>query len=156
MTMRNLLAFILPILLMSGCLSSAEVAIDEPIYESETVQEINDNQSYQYWNIVPMGMGNESQIVLNGSGQLNFTLELTAFFHEPLFWEQGAVNYSLIHENETIWSVELNQSIENYNFTMENMSGNITVQIQSNGSDDQTDNKPGDFYIAKAVFTLKR
>ena len=106
--------------------------------------------------LAPMGMGNDSQIVLNGSGQLNFTLELTAFFHEPLFWEQGAVNYSLIHENETIWSVELNQSIENYNFTMENMSGNITVQIQSNGSDDQTDNKPGDFYIAKAVFTLKR
>ena len=73
MTMRNLLAFILPILLMSGVYRQAEVAIDEPIYESETVQEINDNQSYQYWNIAPMGMGNESQIVLNGSGQLNFT-----------------------------------------------------------------------------------
>jgi len=55
-----------------------------------------------------------------------------------------------------LFSVQIVQAEENYSAVWENMSGNLTVEIQSTGSDSQTDDKPGDFYIAKAVFTLKR
>ena len=66
------------------------------------------------------------------------------------------MNYSVYQENKTLFSVEINQSIENYSRIWENMSGNITIEIQSTGSDDPTDNNPGDFYVAKARFELKR
>ena len=59
-------------------------------------------------------------------------------------------------ENETLFSVQIVQAEENYSAVWENMSGNLTVEIQSTGSDSQTDDKPGDFYIAKAEFRLKR
>ena len=101
-------------------------------------------------------MGNISQIPLNGSGELTFTLELTGFFHETSLWERGYVNYTVYSENETLFSVEINQSVDTYSFVRENMSGNITIEIQSTGSDDPNDKNPGDFYVAKAHIALKR
>ena len=148
--MRSIIVFIIPILLMSGCLTSP-VQTDEIIIHSE---EISDNQSYQFWNVNPMGMGNNSVITFNNTGQLFFTLELTAFFHEPAQWGQGYVNYSLIYNNETVWSFQSNKSITTHTFNMTNVTGNMVIQIQANGSDNQTDNKPGDLYIAKAEFEL--
>ena len=150
----EVLAILLPIFFLSGCLSSAEIEI-EP-YEPELVQSVNDNQSHQYWNEWPLGMGNISEITLNGSGELTFTLELTGFFHESVLWERGYVNYTVSQGNETLFSVQINQTIETYTFVRENMSGNITVEIQSTGSDDPNDQNPGDFYIARATFELKR
>tara|TARA_Y100000817_G_C16597808_1_gene429362 strand:- start:57 stop:533 length:477 start_codon:yes stop_codon:yes gene_type:complete len=150
----EVLAILLPIFFLSGCLSSAEIEI-EP-YEPELVQSVNDNQSHQYWNEWPLGMGNISEITLNGSGELTFTLELTGFFHESVLWERGYVNYTVSQGNETLFSVQINQTIETYSFVRENMSGNITVEIQSTGSDDPNDQNPGDFYIARATFELKR
>jgi len=152
--MRKVFALLIPILLLSGCLSSGEspVEIQEPTY---TFQESYDNHSHQFWNANPMSVGNNSIIELNESGDLSFILELTAFFHEPLLWTQGFVNYSLIYENETVWSVQDNSSITDYTFNMTNVTGNITIQIQSNGSDSQIDNKPGDYFIARAYFVHK-
>jgi len=154
-TIGEVLALMLPLVLV-GCLSTtAEVAI-EP-YEPETVQVIHENNSHQYWNVNPMGMGNITEIALNGSGDLYFSLELTGFFHEPDLWERGYVNYTVSQGNETLFSVEVNHVLEeNYNATWLNMSGNITIEIQSTGSDNPTDDKPGDYYVAKAVFELKR
>jgi len=153
---QRVFALIIPLLLVvSGCLSSAEVS-EEPIYEPQVVQTVYDNHSYQYWNVNPMGHGNISEIPLNGSGDLLFSLDLSGFFHESLLWERGYVNYSVYQENKTLFSVQINQSIENYSFIWENVSGNITVEIQSTGSDDPSDNNPGDFYVAKARFELKR
>ena len=152
---QRIFALIIPLLLLtSGCLSSAEVA-EEPIYEPQVVQTTYDNHSYQYWNVNPMGQGNISEIPLNGSGDLMFSLELKGFFHESLLWERGYVNYTVYQENKTLFSVEIVQAEENYLAVWENMSGNITIEIQSTGSDDPTDNYPGDFYIAKAEFRLK-
>jgi hypothetical protein len=151
--MRNIFVFILPLMLMSGCLSSASpetIVIDEPIY----VDESWDNKSHQFWNINPMSVGNTSVMTFNNSGDLIFYLELTAFFHEPLLWEQGFVNYSLIYNNETVWSIEENLSITESTFNMTNVSGNITIQVRASGSDSQIDDNPGDFYIATARFEL--
>ena len=153
---HRVFALIIPLFLVaSGCLSSAEVS-EEPIYEPQVVQTVYDNHSFQYWNVNPMGQGNISEIPLNGSGDLLFSLDLTGFFHESLIWERGYVNYTVYQENKTLFSVQINQSIENYSFIWENVSGNITVEIQSTGSDDPSDNNPGDFYVAKARFELKR
>ena len=103
-----------------------------------------------------MSVANNSIIEFNGSGDLYFTLELTAAFHDPLLWERGDVNYTLMYENETVWSVQDNASITDYTFNMTNVTGNITVQIRASGSDNPTDMNPGDFFIAKARFDLIR
>lgn len=153
-TIAEMIALLLP-LLFAGCLSTtAELPIAS--YEPELVQSANDNQSYQYWNELPLGMGNISEIALNGSGELTFTLDLTGFFHETSLWERGYVNYTVSQGNETLFSVQVNQSIDTYSFVKENMSGNITIEIQSTGSDDPNDQKPGDYYISKATIELKR
>ncbi len=154
--MRKLFALIIPLILLSGCMGGEEEP-ETPPYEPQTVQEIYDNRSHQYWNIGPMGMGNSTMVELNGSGNLNFTLQLSAMFHEPLLWEQGYVNYSIIYNNETVFSVQLVNGMEEmYHHNMTNVSGNLTLQIQSTGSDSQTDDKPGDYYIASAYISLKR
>jgi len=155
--MRKVLALLIPILLLSGCIGSADTPEEILPYEPQIVQETYDNRSHQYWNVGPMGMGNSTMVELNGSGNLNFTLELSAMFHEPLLWEQGYVNYSIIHNNETVFSVQLVDGMEEmYHHNMTNVSGNLTLQIQSTGSDNQTDNKPGDYFIASAYICLKR
>ena len=154
--MQKVIVLLMPLLFLSGCIGSADTPEEIP-YEPQTVQEIYDNRSHQYWNVGPMGMGNSSYIELNGSGNLNFTLDLSAMFHEPLLWEQGYVNYSIIYNNETVFSVELVNGMEEmYHHNMTNVSGNLTLQIQSTGSDNQTDDKPGDYYVAKAHISLKR
>jgi len=155
--MQKVLALLIPILLLSGCIGSADTPEEILPYEPQIVQEAYDNRSHQYWNVGPMGMGNSTMVELNGSGNLNFTLELSAMFHEPLLWEQGYVNYSIIHNNETVFSVQLVDGMEEmYHHNMTNVSGNLTLQIQSTGSDNQTDNKPGDYFIASAYICLKR
>ena len=151
----EVVAILLPIFFLSGCLSTSAEIVLEP-YEPELVQSVNDNHSYQYWNEWPLGMGNISEIPLNGSGDLTFSLELTGFFHETSLWERGYVNYTLYNENKTLFSAEIVSSMENYFVVLENVSGNLTVEIQSTGSDDSNDDKPGDFYIARAIFELKR
>ena len=66
--MRNIFVFILPLMLMSGCLSSGEsTTIQEPIVVTE---DILDNHSHQFWNDNPMSMGNNSIITFNNSGNL--------------------------------------------------------------------------------------
>ena len=151
----EVLALVLPLLFV-GCLSTtAEVTI-EP-YEPQIVQTEYSNNSHQYWNINPMGMGNITEIALNGSGDVHFSLELTGFFHEPDLWERGYVNYTVSQGDETLFSVQVNFTLEEkYNATWLNMSGNITIEIQSTGSDNPTDDKPGDYYIASSRFALKR
>ena len=145
---------IVMITIFSGCLASDEVSVIEEPYTPEVREEVYVNHSHQFENVNPMGMGNSSTIMFEENGTLNMTLELSGFFHEPLLWEQGMVNYSLIYNNETVFSVEINKSIENFNFTLTNFTGNITIQINSSGSDDPTDNNPGDFYIAKTKFEI--
>lgn len=154
---QKIFALLIPLLLLtSGCLSSEAEVSEEPIYEPQVVQTTYDNHSYQYWNVNPMGQGNISEIPLNGSGDLLFSLDLTGFFHETSLWERGYVNYTVSQGNETLFSVQVNQSMESYSFVKENMSGDILIEIQSTGSDDSNDKNPGDFYVAKAVLELKR
>lgn len=146
--------FVVIMTLLSGCLASEEAPVLEEPYIPEVREEVYNNHSYQFENVNPMGMGNTSMINFEENGTLNMTLELTGFFHEPALWERGMVNYSLIYNNETVFSVEINQSVENFTFSMDNFTGSITVQINSSGSDNPADNEPADYYIAQARFTV--
>ena len=159
--MRKIVALMITLLItMAGCMSEEakpilEVAEDEPtmVYEGW------DNHSYQFWNIAPMSVGNMSTLSNNNTtGEMGFnfniTLELKAFFHEPLLWEQGYVNYTLSQGNETLFEVELNHSQELFYINLSNITGNITVEIQSTGSDDGTTAEPGDFFIAQAKYEV--
>ncbi len=160
--MNQSVAIMMGITLMISALSGIYWAFDEDVVVQEIeqpqiVQTINENHSHQYWNVNPMGMGNITEIVLNGSGDLHFNLVLTGWFHEPVMWEQGYVNYTISQGNQTLFSVEVNHTLEEtYNLTWLNMSGNITIEIQSTGSDNPTDDKPGDYYVARAEFELMR
>ncbi len=160
--MNQSVAIMMGITLMISALSGIYWALDEDtvvqeVEQPQIVQTINDNHSHQYWNVNPMGMGNVTEIVLNGSGDLHFNLVLTGWFHEPALWERGYVNYTISQGNQTLFSAQVNHTLEEtYNITWLNMSGNITIEIQSTGSDDPTDSKPGDYYVARAEFELMR
>ena len=154
--MKKVVALLIPLILLSGCLSTAEKTTPpepEPPLIRETAY---DNHSYQFWNINPMSVGNASIVSFNGTGELNFTLDLTVQFHEPLLWDRGFVNYSLIHDNKTIFSVYLQEGLNmKYHKTISNATGNFTIEIHSSGSDNQTDDKPGDYFVAQAYFVHK-
>ena len=157
--MKKLMVIALALLLsMAGCLESDSETKKAEVGEIVLVQEGWDNHSYQYWNAAPMSVGNISMMSLENHTigcDVNITLELSAYFHEPLLWEQGYVNYTLTYDNETIFTTVLNYSMEVYQINLTNVSGgNITVEIQSNGSDDITSPEPGDFFIALAEFEV--
>jgi hypothetical protein len=139
-------------LTLAGCVGDAESPQMEP--EPELVMEGTDNQSLQYWNAAPMSMGNISVISFNNSGYVNLTLELSAFFHDPILWERGFVNYSLMYNNETVFSVTQQKNQTLYYVNLTNISGNITIDIRSSGSDDKANAEPGDFFIAKTKYRM--
>jgi hypothetical protein len=153
--MKKILALMITLLItMAGCMSDEEQFTE---YTDEPTMVYNgwDNQSFQFWNVMPMSAGNMSSLNMNNTtGVMNITLELQAFFHEPLLWEQGHVNYALSQNNETLFEVELNNGREIFYINLTNITGNITVEILSSGSDNATNSEPGDFFIAKAKYEV--
>ena len=138
---------------MSGCISPESNTTKEDTCCGES-EDSSFTHSYQFWNENPMSIGNQSTLTLNHSGNLYLSLELSAFFHEPVSWEQGWVNYSLIYENETVWTVQVNSSKNIYNFGMTVVEGNMTIEIRASGSHNSTSQNPGDFFISESEFRL--
>lgn len=139
--------------------ADSETMIEPEKVEPVMVYQGWDNHSHQFWNVAPMSVGNMSVISNNNTTSemgfnFNITLELKAFFHEPLLWEQGYVNYTLSQGNETLFEVQLNHSQELFYINLTNITGNLTVEIQSTGSDDATTQEPGDFFIAQAKYEV--
>jgi len=69
-------------------------------------------------------------------------------------WEQGYVNVSITGPGVNA-SVQSNANFNNYTWVV-NASGNHTIEVLSEGSDNQTDNLPGDAYIAEFNITVWR
>jgi len=151
--MRTVLVLLIPILLLSGCLSIGEKTSQEP-YPPQIVEQKWENNSYQFWNIAPMSIGNQTIISFNQTGDVSVTVGLEVFFHEPLFWEQGYVNYTLINENETVFSYQLNGGDAYFEISIANVS-NLIIQIEASGSDNATDEKPGDWFISRTYCEIK-
>ena len=69
-------------------------------------------------------------------------------------WDQGYVNLSIVGPGLNV-SVQQIDDVRNYTW-MINSSGNHTIEILSEGSDNQADNLPGDAYIAEFNTTIWR
>jgi len=135
---------------LSGCIGDSELTKSDTTNESIIVYEGWNNQSYQFWNT---GIGNMSTLE-NSSGTVNIILELTAFFHETNVLDQGFVNYTLTHNNDTVFSTTLNHSKIIYYINLTNITNNLAVTIYSSGSDDNSTAIPGDFFIALAKYEV--
>ncbi len=136
---------------LTGCLQEEA----QPILEKDVVMEseqTNLTYSYQFDNLLPMGNGNTTELYFENGTEINLTL--LARFHEPLTWEQGYVNVSIVGPGLNV-SVQHNTNVNNYTWLV-NSSGNHTIEILSEGSDNQTDNLPGDAYIAEFKITVWR
>jgi hypothetical protein len=136
---------------LTGCLQEEiqPLSAEDPIMEAEKTELVH---SYQFDNLFPMGQGNTTELYLENGTEVNLTL--WARFHEPLAWEQGYVNVSISGPGLNV-SVQNNSNVTNY-LWMINVSGNHTIEVLSEGSDDQTDNLPGDAYIAEFNITVWR
>lgn len=152
---KTLLVIILMLVTaMGGCLSND----DEPKDEIPLLSVNNSYMdSYQYNNVAPMGMGNQTDAPINASNVtliINITME--SLFHEPVGWEQGYVNVSIVNENgTTLWESEQTNQRTNHTFILENHSGNLSLRVTSSGSDDTQDSLPGDWYVISFDVTYR-
>lgn len=154
--MKNILLVVILVLSgMSGCLG--EELDKMPIVGPEPqTSEYNHSDAYQFNNLAPMGIGNSTQVNLNGTNMSVWVeVNMSAGFHEPLFWEQGSVNVSILDDNETvIWtnkssSGQINHTLvvsDNYSYT-----GNLTLRIMADGSDNATDGEVADWYVVRYI-----
>lgn len=148
--MNKFLAFITIFLMAtSGCLGSEgleDIEIPEPQADPQIVFI---NNSYQFDNLLPMGIGNHTDLYLNNTTFVY--LDVWARFHEPSAWEQGSVNITLAGPNNYSWSYETTNTTKNITFNLTG-AGNYTFRILAEGSDDPVDNLPGDAYVIYARF----
>ena len=131
---------------MSGCLSDEVEPKDEiPMLQAN----FSHMESYQFHNVQPIAIGNQTVAEVNATNVsvvLNITIE--SMFHEPLAWDQGFVNVSILDENETVlWHNESSNDEINYTLSLDDHNGNLTFRVMAEGSDSQLDNVPGDWYI---------
>ena len=124
--MRKVFALLIPFLLFSGCLSTGEKTSQEP-HTPQIVEQKWENNSYQFWNLAPMSMGNRTVVSFNETGDVSITIEIEGAFHSPLLWERGYVNYTLINENETIFSHQLNEGSAHFEVFIANASNIVAA-----------------------------
>ena len=148
--MRRFFILLIPILLLSGCLSERAQDIHKP----QIVEQKWENDSYQFWNSEPMSIGNTTILSFNETGNVNIMVELEVFFHEPVLWDAGYINYTLINENETVFTHQFSEGYIQHNINMFNIS-NLTIQIRASGSDNTTNEQPGDWFVAKTYCEMK-
>ena len=154
---RKLLAILMILLFatlsISGCLGKEDSS--PAIVESEPLtSEHSHMDSHQFTNIAPMGMGNSTDITLNGTNMSVWVeINISAGFHVPLLWEQGSVNVSILDENQTVlWSYKTSGGQSNDTLVVsDNYSydGNLTLQVRADGSDNATDSEVADWYVVR-------
>jgi len=142
------------LLSLVGFIESSNNSHKENAQEFEQVFDAWDNHSYQFWNVAPMSVGNSSTLNTSASDLVTITLELSAYFHEPIFWEQGYLNCTLKQNNETLFTTVLNRSQVTHSFDIFDVTDNITITIQSTGSDDDATPEPGDFFIVRVNYQV--
>ena len=151
--MKKVIFTVIMMLMTAGCMSDEAQPLPTPD-EIEVVESQWQNDSYQFWNLNPMSSMNTTLLSFNTTGNVTLTLNLTAFFHEPPLWSQGFTNYTVSYGNAS-WSVQENKSQTNHTYNISYDGGNITIEIQSNGSDNPADSYPGDYFIAETYLEVK-
>jgi hypothetical protein len=135
---------------LSGCLGDEE-PVREVVADPITVAEYNYSFSYQFNNYAPMGMGNTTVVELNQTNMsMWLDVNITSGFHEPVLWDQGSINISVLDSNDTLlWYNQSSGGQANHtvnlsdNFTW---NGNLTLRTMADGSDNATDGDVADWY----------
>ena len=149
-----LMTFLFASISLSGCLNDttdSEVEVPEIVISSA---EYNHTFSYQFNNIAPMGYGNETIVTLNETNMsVWLDVNITSGFHQPVLWDQGSINISILDDNETlVWSNKSSGGQDNHtiilsdNFTH---TGNLTLRTMADGSDNATDGDVADWYVVR-------
>lgn len=147
--MKKLLALMIPILLLSGCLGSAE-----KVSRTEATPDNFDFVwSYQFDNALPMSSENITEFTLNETSEI--VLTVWTRFHEPDAWEQGYGNLTLYGPDNYTWSWQTSDTNQNVLYINLSQAGNYTLRIQASGSDDLLDNFPGDAIIVETEVTTR-
>jgi hypothetical protein len=149
----TLMMTLLLISLGSGCIGD-DKPLSEPLKDVIQITEHNHTDSYQFTNYAPMGIGNSTDITLNGTNMsVWININISAGFHVPLLWEQGSVNVSILDENETVlWTNKTSGGQSNYTLVVSDnysYNGNLTLRILSDGSDNATDGEVADWYVVR-------
>jgi len=138
---------------ISGCLGSEEPLPAIEVSEPQNA-EYNYTFSYQFNNYAPMGYGNETTVTLNATNMsVWLDVNISSGFHQPLLWDQGSINISILDDNETLlWSNKSSEGQDNHtillsdNFTW---NGNLTLRTTADGSDNATDGEVADWYVVR-------
>jgi hypothetical protein len=154
--MKPVALMLVVLMLLSGCMGSQETVADEPETEWQPTVEMT-NHSYQFTNLLPMGVGNSTDLAVNGS--ILVQVNWTTVFHEPQLWERGNITFEIsVSENnnssEVVWTYEPTASAGETNHSEIWVNGTLTVSVRATGSDDPTDNLPADWYVVRWKTTI--
>jgi hypothetical protein len=135
------IVFLIPILLLSGCVSSAKTIGNDVVINVEG-DEKSYIQAHQFWNEYPLGMGNTTTIDFNNS--VDLFLDVSVYTNH---------NYST-----TIIIDSLNMTHYTENFTTgqyfihQRISGNysaVNIHTMSYGHYNESEDSVGDFFIVR-------
>ena len=147
--MKALFLALIMLTSVGGCLGDDTVKEVEIEYGRN---QMSDYSSHQFTNYAPMSMGNQSVLELNTTNSsliLNITLD--SYFHQPIFWGKGFANVSVLDDSENvIWQNETSGGKTNYSVIISDnytFSGNLTIRVLSEGSDNATDDNVADWYV---------
>jgi len=137
----------------SGCLGDDTA---EPIMNEQPIMTLTENytQSYQFNNLAPMGMGFDNSTAWNNTNMsVHVNITMNSGFHEPVLWDQGFVNVSVVDENSTVlWTNQSNGGQHYFNLTISDNythTGNLTFRVLAEGSDNATDEQVADWFVVR-------
>jgi len=135
--MEKLIVFIIPFLLFSGCISSAE---NIELNEEVPIKHHSYLHSYQFWNELPAGVGQSTTINYNGS--IEIFLNVTIFTHEeyPTTLIISSAEETHYYENFTTGRYLIHHVIDT-------QLDNLTVETLSYGHHNMSETPIGDYFI---------
>lgn len=143
MNSKTLLAIVIPLLFLSGCMTQAETApqkMSEPI-ERET---FNLAWGYQFNYSLPTSIENITDFTLKEDTLIEF--DIWSRFHEPLDWEKGYGNISIYGPDNYTWFWQTQQTNHTEVLVNPFQAGNYTLRIHTSGTNNESD-YPGDVFI---------
>ena len=113
------------------------------------------NDSFQYNGIMGMGHTTNETLNMTHMGPLNVTIDVLAYFHDPIIGDQGYFNISLWEEDTLLYTNQTTQNVVWYYFG--SLTGtNLTIVVQSVGSDGTLTGSPvADYYVLELTATVE-
>ncbi|MBP04069.1 MAG: hypothetical protein CMA72_04715 [Euryarchaeota archaeon] len=135
-------AVIIPMLLLSGCLGSSAEPTPTVEPEMDTFEMI---WGHQFNGSYPTSIANLTDFKLNETSNIKF--DTWSRFHEPTDGERGYGNISLYGPDNYTWYWNTQESKRVVLEVDLTQSGNYTLRIHTSGSNNDTENYPGDAMV---------